>query len=87
MNTAIMIPIIRKTLPKMIARDLVGVQPMSSPHNKRYWPYQTTVNWNQIKEIERWCYSCMKSAHWRNYGQFFAFKREQDYTAFLLKWS
>lgn len=87
MNPAIMIPMLRKQLPKMIARDIVGVQPMASPHNKRYWPYQALVNWRQIKEVERWCYSCMKSSNWRNHGQFFAFKREADFVAFTLRWA
>ena len=87
MNPAIMIPRLRKILPDQIARDLVCVQPMASPHNKRYWPYQTLVNWSQIKEVERWCYSCMKSSNWRNHGQFFAFKREADFVAFTLRWS
>jgi hypothetical protein len=74
----IMIPIIRKQLPRLIAQDILGVQPMSSPHKKKYWPYQATVKWNEIKQIERWCYSCMKSGNWRSSAftldAFFAFK-------------
>jgi len=87
MNTAIRIPLIRKTLPIMIARDILGVQPMSSPHKKKYWPYQYVVNWSDIKQAERWCYSCMKSGNWRNHGHYFAFKREQDFLAFTLRWA
>ena len=83
----IMIPIIRKQLPRLIAQDILGVQPMSSPHKKKYWPYQATVKWNEIKQIERWCYSCMKSGNWRSQGQFFAFKREADFLAFTLRWA
>ena len=35
------IPIIRRTLPKMIALDLVGVQPMEMPTWKIFWLNQT----------------------------------------------
>ena len=83
----IMIPLIRKQLPRLIAQDIVGVQPMKSPYNNKYWPYQTAVNSYEIKQIERWCYSCMKSGNWNNYGQFFAFKREADFLAFTLRWA
>jgi len=54
--------------------------------NKKYWPYHVTVN-NNTGELERWCYENLKSANWRNVGQYFAFKRGADATMFSLKWS
>jgi len=72
---------------KRMARELVNVQPTASPHNKKYWPHQTEVDWDKVQEIERWCYLHFKSGNWRNNGQWFAFKREQDYILFVLKWS
>lgn len=59
---------------------------MFSPHNKTYWPYQATVWWDDRYDIERWCYANLKSKNWRNYTQYFAFKREQDYLLFALRW-
>jgi len=55
--------------------------------NPKYWPYQTTADWGQIYSIERWCYTNIKGRNWRSLGNRFAFKRERDYVAFLLKWS
>lgn len=82
----IILPVISKKM-MTIAKDIVNAQPMMfSPHNKTYWPYQATVWWDDIYDIERWCYANLKSKNWRNHRQYFAFKREQDYFLFALRW-
>ena len=64
----------------------INASNLVSPHKKKYWPYQADVDWKKIREIERWCYTHFKSGNWRNNRQWFAFKREQDYILFVLKW-
>lgn len=64
--------------------------------NKKYWPYQITLDSKDVKYItdkdhrERWCYENFKSRNWNCYGWYpktFAFKREEDAVLFALKWS
>ena len=81
----IILPVIRKKM-KTLAKDIVNAQPMFSPHNRTYWPHQATVWWDDIYDIERWCYANLKSKNWRNRRQYFAFKREEDYLLFVLRW-
>ena len=99
MNTEILLPAIRKTLPITLAHRITGVQPMPGdimeifnkihPHkfNARYWPYSVEIETFDMFDAERWCYNNFKSRNWRNRGKHFAFKHEKDYVAFLLKWS
>ena len=99
--TGQMISLIRKQIPVMIAQQIVGVQPIPSQagsvfkrdimvgghtFNQRYWPYVKMVLWNQYFDAERWCYQNFKSRNWRSQGQYFAFKRKEDYTFFMLRW-
>ena len=69
-----------------MAKDIVDVRPIPSPHNKKYWPHQAEVDWRMIKDIERWCYTHFKSGNWRSTELWFAFKREQDFVLFALRW-
>ena len=71
---------------KQMAKDIVDVRPMPSPHNKKYWPHQAEVDWRMIKDIERWCYTHFKSGNWRRTELWIAFKREQDFVLFALRW-
>jgi hypothetical protein len=100
MTQKILLPIIRQALPSLLAKQIVGVQPMSAGagsvfnkaigghnFNAKYWPHFKMVSWDQLFEAERWCYANFKSRNWRNQGMYFAFKREQDYLLFVLKWS
>jgi len=92
---SVILPMISKHLPVLIAKDILGVQsmdrPRGSPHKKKYWPYQYTLDYStlylHLAEVERWCYANFKSRNWRNAGAFFAFKRAEDYSIFLLRWS
>ena len=95
----ILLPMIRKVMPQVMAQQIVGVQPMGAgtgsifnqyfykQYNKKYWPYQYYVNVDVFSEVERWCWDRFKGRYWNNYGRQFAFKREKDYTMFILRWS
>lgn len=86
----VLIPLVRKVMPSLVAQQIVGVQPMSNVYvgghsfNLKYWPHVKMVAWNQLFDAERWCYNNFKSRNWRNQGQFFAFKRERDLMLFVL---
>ena len=57
------------------------------PFNKTYWPYQGCIGGeNDFGECKRWCYCHFKSKNWRNLEQHFAFKREEDFVLFALRW-
>lgn len=88
----ILIPLLRKHIPTLIAQDIVGVQPMVPlGFNKKYWPYQYycgfKYSYQQMEEIERWCWQHFKGRNWRSADRFFAFKRQKDYNWFMLRWS
>lgn len=96
----LMIPVLRTALPNLMAQQIVGVQPMTGTggyslfnqffnkkFNKKYWPYQYYVKVDVFSEVERWCWERFKGRYWNNYGRQFVFKREKDYTMFVLRWS
>ncbi len=97
----ILLPMIRKVMPTLMAQQIVGVQPMtgmgsifdrfygSKEYNKKYWPYQYYINDTvyQIKDAERWCWDRFKGRYWNNYGRHFVFKREKDAVMFALRWA
>jgi hypothetical protein len=99
-NPRIMIPMIRKVMPNLIAQQITGVQPMSSPsghrhrmdiyfpktYNKKHWPYQYVIT-QDSREAERWCWDRFKGRYWNNYGRKFVFKREKDAVLFALRWA
>lgn len=86
------ISLLRKTIPAMLAKEIAGVQPMSFPvlYNKRYWPYQHYVgfkySYQQMEEIESWCWKNFKGRYWHSSERFYAFKRQADYNWFVLRW-
>ena len=99
MNPKVLIPMIRKVMPTLMAQQITGVQPMhdagsifsayagGSPYNLKYWPHQLFVeSWSKAVAAERWCYDNFKSRYWKNNGRHFAFKRQADATLFALKW-
>lgn len=99
MNNVIL-PMIRKVMPNIIANQILGVQPMAAgtgsifnmafgdkKYNKKYWPYQYTVDRAAYKEAERWCWERFKGRYWSSSGQRFAFKRSEDAAIFALRWS
>lgn len=70
------------------ARGNLGLGGPGHGFNTRYWPHVTQVNHRTLtRDVERWCYTNLRSGNWRNNGTWFAFKREQDYMMFLLKFS
>jgi hypothetical protein len=60
-------------------------------YNKKYWPHQFRMlpepdAWQQAYRLETFCIDNFDRSTWRNNGLYFAFKREQDATHFLLRW-
>ncbi len=96
----ILLPMIRKVMPGLMAQQIVGVQPMqytgrsiynqffNKEYNKKYWPYQYFIDDKtyRISEVERWCWDQFKGRYWNNYGRNFVFKREKDAVMFALRW-
>jgi hypothetical protein len=65
--------------------------PASLPgFRSKYWPHQHYLGfkypWSTIDEVEKWCWQNFKGRYWRSEGRFFGFKRERDYTLFMLRW-
>ena len=61
-------------------------------YNKRHWPHQFRMlpepdAWEQMCKLEAYCIENFSHGTWRNNGLYFVFKRQQDATLFLLKWS
>ena len=88
-NLKILIPKIRSLIPKLVAQDIVGVQPMDGKptvnFNRKYWPYQIKIPGTYMPwDAERFCYQHFRSRNWRSYGFYFAFKREEDFAWFML---
>jgi hypothetical protein len=98
----VLISMLRKSLPNLMAHSIAGVQPMGNTgdffsykndwlfqgHNKTYWPYQHTPSGLiPILDMERWCWENISHGrYWRNYGNKFAFKRKEDAMLFVLRW-
>lgn len=81
-----MIPMIRRIIPTMIAQELVGVQPMGNSFNKKYWPHSVEMPYRHQAEIEKWCWQNFRGRYWRTRGSWIAFKREADYSWYMMKW-
>jgi hypothetical protein len=55
--------------------------------NKTYWPHYHKFDKFMYEDVDRWCYANFKSSNWRSiYGVHYAFKREEDFALFLLRW-
>ena len=59
--------------------------------NKRYWPYQCRMlpepdAWEQVCRLEAYCIENFQRKNWTANGLYFAFKRKEDATLFLLRW-
>lgn len=83
----ILIPLIRKHLASVIANDIMSVQPMSNPFDVELWPYHTEIRYNQCIPAREWCLETLDNDEWISKVQFFAFKNEQAYSWFMLRWS
>lgn len=86
----IILPVIRSTIPQWIADEICSVQPMSSPHSKKDWPYQIDilghVTFKELGTVHEWCARTLNRGEWNNTVQFYAFKTEEAYTWFKLRW-
>jgi len=75
-------------VPDIIAKELCSVQPMSSPYSKTEWPYRADLimKYDQLAEIKEWCLITLNAENWAHTAQFFAFKTEEAYSWFKLRW-
>lgn len=92
MDAKTLIPVIRP-LSKILAEDIIGVQPMVNPFSKNEYPYQLNIlelNNRTIQDVIPmidWCTETFNENEWASKAQFFAFTNEKAYTWFLLKWA
>lgn len=86
----ILLPLIRKHMPSIIAQDILAVQPM--PPRERFIaaPDQVLIiaDWrwwvtNQ-DEIDDWMHDNLKN--WKHEGMVLTFYDEKEYMLFLLRW-
>jgi hypothetical protein len=86
----IIIPVIRSTMPDILAEALLSVQPMYSPHSKEEWPYQIDVlpfaKYSDVIPMKTWCQETLDEGDWIASVQFFAFKTEEALNWFKLRW-
>jgi len=86
----ILIKLIRTAMVKKITEEIIGVQPMGSPFSKEEYPYQINIldfiSFRDIIAVIEWCRDTLKEDEWKSKAQFFAFKNEQAYSWFLLRW-
>lgn len=88
--STIILPVIRNTIPALLAEELCKVQPMFSPHSKEDWPYQIDVlpfsRYSEIILMKQWCIETLVEGEWTASVQFFAFKTEEDLNWFKIRW-
>jgi hypothetical protein len=126
LDPKIMIPMIRKVMPGLVAQNIVGVQPMilpdipletgetyvdeASSHATEanavewYWarlPVPAGAFWNikgtvdHFEQVDAWCEETFgpkmsnenPAFNWDKINGRYCFKRSEDRTAFVLKWS
>lgn len=94
--TRILLPVIRRIMPEIIASEIVGVQPMGDRFNKYYTneiPEIDGQKWYEIvcdDEISRWIYDTIDSAQYKDHHYEFRNKftiSEQAMMMLKLKWS
>ena len=86
----ILISLVQKALPAIIAEELFNVQPMYSPFSKKEYPYQVDIlmkiPFKDIVGVRKWCHETLSENEWNSTVQFFAFKTEEAYSWFTLRW-
>ena len=86
----VVLSMIKKVMPSLVAQDILSVQPMSSPFSKEEWPYQidvlSLVRFTDILKLKRWCEDSLEQDEWTHKVQFYAFKTEKAYITFKLAW-
>lgn len=87
----VIISLVRNRMPSILADEICSVQPMSSPHNKKEWPYQIDIleigsKFTMVMEMRNWCKETIEEGEWTNNAQYFAFKTEEALSWFKLRW-
>ena len=85
----VILPVIRRVMPTLVADSIIGVQPMSSPFHKNEWPYQIdlVMKFKDLLEITEWCRTNLNSEEYISKVQYFAFNTETAYAWFILRWA
>jgi hypothetical protein len=77
-------------MPSILAEELCSVQPMFSPFSKEEWPCQIDIlghiAYKELGTVHEWCTKTLNRGEWSNTAQFYAFKTEEAYTWFKLRW-
>lgn len=86
----VLISLIRRLRPNIIAENICSVQPMSNPYSKEEYPYQIDIlefaQYNDVIPMRKWCSENFNKGEWANTVQYFAFKTEEQLTWFRLAW-
>lgn len=95
---SIIIPMIRKVVPAMIAQEIVGVQPMSNPWIK--WDFtEKDGRWGcyyspmglEFPELNKWCRDTFgdpgPDKKWDLDAGYLSFEKRMYVDWFLLRWS
>jgi hypothetical protein len=76
--------------PEILAEEICKVQPMSSPYSKEEWPYQVdallSAKFEDVIPMKQWCKESLNEGEWAATVQYFAFKNEEAYSWFGLRW-
>jgi hypothetical protein len=85
----VILPVIRRVMPTLVADSIIGVQPMSSPFHKNEWPYQIdlVMKFKDLTEIREWCRTNLNSEEYISNAHYFAFNTETAYAWFILRWA
>jgi hypothetical protein len=86
----VILSVIRNTMANLIAEEICSVQPMSNPHSTEEWPYQIDVlpfaKYADVIPMKQWCRETLNEDEWTATVQYFAFKTEEAYSWFKLRW-
>ena len=95
----ILIPLIRKVVPAMIAQDIVSVHPMSSPFSIKWDFKEQSGRWvayyspmgMELPEVIKWCSDVLgprgKTGKWDLDEGYLSFEKRMYVDWFLLQWS
>lgn len=90
-NKKVLIPILRKTMPTIIADQIIGVQPMVS--NLKFWfspnkPLEVRLSYQLLTtEFYDWCSENKLEVIKDDFNRVIIFPSEKEKAWFLLRWS
>jgi hypothetical protein len=99
--TNVMIPMIKRIMPGILANQITGIHPMPAStgsiftvknnwlfrdYNKKYWPHQFIVENDKRREVEKWCWNHFNGWRWHSSRGKFVFKKADDAMLFKVRW-